>query len=76
MTDISTLKAGESMPAVASVHALYQLGMNHDAVKANRDKLAGRPVGQVRALLANLEGEKPELVQTRLTEFGRKVKPL
>lgn len=63
----------EPVSKVQAVHALYELGLDDDGVRANRDKLAGRSVGRVRALVANLEGERPELVQMRLTQFARSV---
>ncbi len=70
--DMDRLEADEPVSGVAAVHLLYGLGLDDGAVRANWRKLAGRPAGQVRALVANLEGERPELAQTRITEFAKK----
>ena len=71
--ELETLAPDEPMPGVVAVHALYGLGLDDEHAR-QWTKLAGRPVGRVRELLASLEGERPELIQTRLTEFAKNVK--
>ena len=55
------------------VAGLYELRLDDEEAR-NWPKLAGRLAGRVRALLAGLAKEKPELIQTRLTEFAKNVK--
>ena len=69
--ELETLAPDEPMPGVVAVHALYGLGLDDHHCQTGWRKLAGRPVGRVRELLAKLEGERPELIQTRLTEFAK-----
>lgn len=60
--------------ALAACHALYTLGLDDARVEVGWRKLAGRPVGKVRELLKELEGERPELIMHRLTQFAKEHK--
>lgn len=73
MTDTSRLADDEPMPAVAAVHALYELGMDDEAIQVNYPKLAGRPAGNVLAFLANVEGRARESWQYHITEYAKHV---
>ena len=70
--------AAEETPfmAVWAVHELYMLGLDDYAVQASWPKLADRPAGVVKAFVANLEGEKPEMMQHHIGEFAKHVKPV
>ena len=65
-------EAPEEEPCMGlwAVAGLYDLGLDDEQAR-NWPKLAGRPAGRVRALLTKLREEKPELIQTRLTEFAK-----
>ncbi len=70
---VSLQNRDENQPVskVQAVHHLYELGLDDNAVAVCRDKVAGAPTGQVRALLANLEGVRPELIQHHISAFAK-----
>jgi hypothetical protein len=61
----------EPCKGVWSVHALYRLGLDDETVQADWPKLAGRRVGLVRNLLADLPNHKRESWQHLISVFAK-----
>ena len=68
----------ENLPTSAGVSllALKRLGFDMESRHLNAEKLYGRPLSRVWRFVVACEMEKPELRQTRLTEFARSVEPI
>lgn len=54
-----------------AVHVLTVSGVDDHTVHAHRDKVAGRPQGEVRDLAASLTQAKPEQHAHILTQFAK-----
>ena len=72
--EVEKASADEPCMGVWACHLLYELGLSDDEVNANWRKLAGRPTGQVKGLVALLESERREVWQHHITAFGKSVK--
>jgi hypothetical protein len=72
--DINVLPDESLVPAVAAVHALYEMGMDDDSVRAYWRKIAYREAGTVRAFLENVGESRRENWPRHFEEFSTHVK--